>query len=201
MRVYVPDRSIAKEFPDDDIGIILSNRDRTCGDRDCILDNGAYTAWKNGIEWNAEQWMKVVARLSKKDRLQWAVVPDVVADREATIDSWHQWAAYMKHDLGLSLAIAVQDGMTPADIPSDAGDSIRPDVVFVGGSIEWKWRTLYKWVNAFPRIHVGKANSLRQLSAAHDAGVESVDGTGFTFAAGRATLRQYFNRIKTPRML
>jgi len=201
MRVYVPDSTIAKRFSGEDIGIILCSHDRKCTGWDFVFDNGAYVSWKNKVEWDERKWLRLAKKISTKSRVQWAVVPDVVTDRAATLESWHQWAGYMKYELGFRLAMAVQDGMTPADIPSDAGDIIRPDVIFVGGSTEWKWRTLYTWVNAFPRIHVGKANSLRQLSAAHDAGVESVDGTGVTFAAGRVTLRQYFNRIKTPRML
>ena len=197
----MPDMSIARQFPNADIGIILGNRDRACVGMDCVFDNGAYTAWKNNIEWNEEAWLKLAKRLSKKARVQWAVVPDVVADCNATLGAWRRWAGVMKFELGFNLAMAVQDGMTPADVPCDTGDSICPDVIFIGGTTDWKWSSLYTWTNAFERVHVGKVNSLRQLTAAHDAGVESIDGTGFTYKENRKYITQYLNRIKTPRML
>lgn len=71
------------------------------------------------------------------------------------------------------MAFAAQDGMTPADVPSDA------DVVFVGGSTSWKWANLRMWTDNFPRVHVGRVNSRRLLEQAEQAGAESCDGTGW----------------------
>ena len=50
---------------------------------------------------------------------RWVLVPDVVADREATLAKWEQYAPVAVR-YGWPLAIAVQDGMTPADIPAGA---------------------------------------------------------------------------------
>ena len=201
MRVYVTSAAIARRFPADDIGIILCDHNLNATEWDVVLDNGAYVAWKNEVEWDEKSWLQLAQKVSARDRVQWAVVPDVVTDREATLRSYQRWAQHMRCDLGFNLAIAVQDGMTPTDIPTGAGDSIRPDVIFVGGSTDWKWKTLRTWTTAFDRIHVGKVNTLRQLTAAHDAGAESVDGSGFSFAPQRKALRQFHNRIKMPRML
>jgi hypothetical protein len=74
---------------------------------------------------------------------------------------------------GVKMALAVQDGMTAADVPAEA------DVVFIGGSTSWKWRSLPEWTAAFPRVHVGRVNSLRLLLMAENAGAESCDGTGW----------------------
>ncbi len=82
---------------------------------------------------------------------------------------------------GWPLAFAVQDGMTVEDVPGDA------DVIFVGGSTEWKWRTVAMWCAAFQRVHVGRVNTYRRLWECHDAGAESIDGTGWT----RGDQRQY----------
>tara|TARA_Y100000310_G_scaffold303747_1_gene342340 strand:- start:62 stop:667 length:606 start_codon:yes stop_codon:yes gene_type:complete len=201
MRVYVTSAAIARQFPADDIGIILCEHIRHATEWDFILDNGAYVAWKNNTEWDEKSWLRLAQKVSEKDRVQWAVVPDVVTDREATLRSYQRWAGFMKYQLGFRLAMAVQDGMTPTDIPTDDGDSIGPDIIFVGGSTEWKWKSLRTWTAAFDRVHVGKANTLRQLTAAYDAGADSVDGSGFSFAPQRKALRQFHNRIKMPRML
>ena len=201
MRIYVTSANIARRFPFEDIGIILCDHNLNCVEFDFVLDNGAYVAWKNGTKWDEKKWLRLAKRISKKERVQWAVVPDVVTDREATLRSYQRWAGFMKYQLGFRLAMAVQDGMTPTDIPTDDGDSIGPDTIFVGGSTEWKWRVLHIWVKAFPHVHVGKVNSLKQLTAAHDAGAESIDGSGFSFAPQRKALRQFHNLIKTPRML
>jgi hypothetical protein len=53
------------------------------------------------------------------------------------------------------------------------------DVIFVGGTTEWKWRNLRQWTDNFPRVHVGRVNSEKLLWAAHEAGAESCDGTGW----------------------
>jgi len=63
--------------------------------------------------------------------------------------------------------------MTPADIPAEA------DIIFIGGTTEWKWRNLRSWTDNFKRVHVARVNTERLLWMAHDAGAESCDGTGW----------------------
>jgi hypothetical protein len=60
-----------------------------------------------------------------------------------------------------------------SDVPYNA------DIVFIGGSTSWKWRTLRTWTGAFPRVHVGRVNSRRLLEMAENCGAESCDGTGW----------------------
>jgi hypothetical protein len=100
------------------------------------------------------------------------LVPDVVADREATLAKWEQYAPVATR-YGWPLAIAVQDGMTPADIPANA------EVIFIGGTTEWKWRSLPMWANTRKRVHVGRVNEVDRLYICERWGVESVDGTGW----------------------
>lgn len=71
------------------------------------------------------------------------------------------------------LAFALQDGMTPADIPDDAV------VLFVGGTTKWKWRSLPTWASTGRRVHVGRVNEVERLLICERFGVESVDGTGW----------------------
>lgn len=145
------------------------------------LDNAAFEAYKNGTEWDEAAWRALLewARISGQPPL-WVLVPDVVGDRLRTLRKWE-----MFHDVarryGWPLAFAVQDGMEPSDVPAGA------DVVFVGGSTDWKWSTYRDWCAAFPRVHIGRVNTYGQLVKCLDAGAESVDGTGWF----RGDRRQY----------
>jgi hypothetical protein len=135
------------------------------------LDNGVFA---KGNDWTPEPWIKMLdwARLSGQCPL-WNLVPDFVADRDETLRRWEQYAPVARN-YGWPLAFAAQDGMEPSDVPPDA------DVVFVGGSTDWKWSTYRDWCAAFPRVHIGRVNTYRRLFDCYDAGAESTDGTGFT---------------------
>ncbi len=136
------------------------------------LDNGVYGAWSNGREWNEAQYYKALDFYDPAE-CRWTVVPDWVADKKRTLD---QWALHWERikGLGFTLAFAVQDGMTTQDVPTEA------EVIFVGGSTEWKWRTMPVWCREFERVHAARVNTYRLLWMAHDCGAESCDGTGFT---------------------
>jgi len=135
------------------------------------LDNGVFGAFTSGRTWSEEPLYSFLDSYAAW-KPSWVVVPDWVGDREKTLELWGQHAPALKA-FGVPLAIAVQDGMTPADVPADA------EVVFVGGSTSWKWRNLPMWTNAFKRVHVGRVNSLRLLLMAEKSGAESCDGTGW----------------------
>ena len=138
------------------------------------LDNGAFGAWANKWPWDANAFLAHIEKSKTAHKPLWVVVPDVVADMDATLISWHEWSPQLRVILpNVPLAFAVQDGMTPYHVPKDA------DVIFVGGTTEWKWRNLKMWTEAHPRVHVGRVNSERLLWMAHDAGAESCDGTGW----------------------
>lgn len=139
------------------------------------LDNGAYGAWEKQVPWDENAWWNLLEEATRACLPLWAVVPDVVTDREATIESWHKWEPILRDEFpGLPLAMAVQDGMTPEDVPAGV------HTVFVGGSPRWKWRSLPMWTKAFPRVHVGKVNSKKKLWQCTEHGAVSCDGTGWT---------------------
>jgi len=136
------------------------------------LDNGAYQSFVNEELWNEDAFVGMLETAQQTFAPQWVLVPDVVADRDATLALWKQWRPALR-DYGWPLAFAVQDGMTQADVPIDA------DVIFVGGSTEWKWRTVWQWCQDNPRVHVGRVNGYDGLWGCHDAGAESCEGTGW----------------------
>lgn len=137
------------------------------------LDNRAFSTWKRGLKWSVEEWFDLLrwAKLSAYKPM-WALVPDVVGDRKGTLERWKEYSPVVRK-FGWPLAFAVQDGMEPADIPKDA------EVIFVGGTTKWKWRTVPLWCKAHPRVHVGRVNEYKALLICDKAGAESVDGTGW----------------------
>ena len=147
------------------------------------LDNGAFAAWTNGLEWDRHQFLDHLDRAEfhakAGHRAEWVVAPDVVTDAEATLEMWPYWHQKISQ-AGLLPALAVQDGMRPEEL---AQITPLPEVVFVGGSTEWKWLWVDRWCRSFDRVHIGRVNTYRWLIRAHQAGAESCDGTGF-FRAG-----------------
>jgi hypothetical protein len=138
------------------------------------LDNECFGAFKNRKEWDESRWLALLewAKISGQKPL-WTLVPDVVGDRLRTLRRWDIYAPKAKR-YGWPLAFAVQDGMTSPDVPKDA------DVVFVGGTTEWKWRTVALWCSTFQRVHVGRVNEYDKLRLCEKLGAESGDGTGWT---------------------
>ena len=135
------------------------------------LDNGVFGAWSTGKQWSEEPLYRYLDSYAAW-KPRWVVVPDWVGDKDETLRRWDAHAPAIMA-FGIPLAMAVQDGMIPADVPKEAS------VVFVGGSTSWKWRSLKMWTSAFKRVHVGRVNSSRLLSMAQAAGAESCDGTGW----------------------
>lgn len=137
------------------------------------LDNDAFAAFKSGTPWPDRPWVEMLETVKGSGYTpRWVLVPDVVADRAATLRAWERWSP-VAAGYGWPLAFAVQNGMTPADVPPAA------EVIFVGGVGDWKWQSLPEWCRTGRRIHVGRVNSVDRLLVCDRLGVESVDGTGW----------------------
>ncbi len=136
------------------------------------LDNDAYTAWRDKKPWDEDAWFKMLSAV-RMTCLQplWVAVPDVVGDRQSTLNSWAYYACLVPD--GWPKAFCVQDGMTPADVPMSAS------VVFVGGTDGWKFPNLAMWTENFPRVHCARVNAPEMFEACERLGCESVDGTGW----------------------
>lgn len=140
------------------------------------LDNGCYGRAKAGLGLDDIAWQKALEKYTTHEfKPRWIVVPDVPFDAHATLDHWDMHAPALK-ELGIPLALAVQNGMYKEHVE---GLAVRPDVIFVGGTTEWKWQTVPAWCKAFPRVHIARCNGKAGLQAAHAAGAESVDGSGW----------------------
>lgn len=166
-----------------------------------VLDNDAFTAWRDKKPWNLEAWLEMLrwVRMTGLKPL-WAAVPDVVANREATIRNWEVYAETVR-DFGFPTAFCVQDGMTPDDVPKSA------DVIFVGGTDGWKFPNLAMWTAHFPRVHCARVNAPEMIEACERLGCKSIDGTAWFRAPDRPdhvpALERFItgHRNKTPTFL
>lgn len=138
------------------------------------IDNGKFAAWRKNEKWNAESFLELVDKcLRSPFKPRWIVVPDEITNRIGTLKAWTDWSSKLRRLYGLPLAFAAQDGMKPSDVPRDA------DLVFIGGSTNWKWRNVAHFAAVFPRVHVGRVNWHDKLEYCLRLGIESVDGSGF----------------------
>lgn len=142
------------------------------------LDNDAFAAWTKGTPWNESMWLSMLDTLRHDTDFtpRWVLVPDVVADRDATLRKWDKYSG-IAEQFGWPLAMAVQDGMTPEDVPEGC-------VIFVGGTTKWKWDSVEMWASTNHRVHVGRVNEVSKLVLCEKLGVESVDGTGWMRGTG-----------------
>lgn len=65
---------------------------------------------------------------------------------------------------------------------------LKPDVIAIGGTTEWKWSTVEMWAKEFPRVHVLRVNSPSKLDYLESLGIESCDGTGWNRGDREQTL-------------
>lgn len=155
------------------------------------LDNDAFGSWINKTPWNEKKWMDMLEKVKGTgSNPMWVLVPDVVADKNATLERWHRYSDFVR-SYGWSLAFAAQDGMVPSDVPNNV------DVVFIGGTKRWKWKTLPMWTEHFDRVHVGRVTTGERLEIAERNGAESVDGTGFFRGSQHSPqAKQLFNFVE-----
>lgn len=119
------------------------------------------------------------------------ILPDIVAKGLESLAYSRRW---MNRCLGACdlVLIAVQDGMTPADLEPLVGTRVG---IFLGGSTEWKLETAESWgrwcaerpcthplsTAERPRtgcwFHYARVNTERRFRRAHAAGADSVDGS------------------------
>lgn len=135
------------------------------------LDNGCFSE-----KWDEGEWKEWLVEMGpRKPECLFAVVPDVVADHQATLDRWDRYAGIVKEN-GYPAAFVLQDGCT-GDLPWG-----EVDAIFVGGTTEYKlseqaWSLVARARRMGIWTHMGRVNSFNRIRRAAAAGVDSVDGT------------------------
>lgn len=153
-------------------GILLTpGKHRTEGFARYCLDNGAWSAYQQGTAWDGGAFAAFVDAVGPGDFI---VAPDIVAGGLASLALTESWLPRLP---GLRL-IAVQDGMTPADVRPLLGPTVG---IFVGGSTEWKLSTMRTWGRLAREVgcylHIGRVNTRRRINMCLFVGAHSFDGT------------------------
>lgn len=142
-------------------------------------DNGCFSpkTYKGDKHWF--NWLADTA--AKADGCLFATAPDVVGDAEATMKRSLPWLWRIRL-LGLPAAFVAQDGLENMTVPWD-----EFDVLFIGGSTEWKLGPAPIQLAAEARrrgkqVHVGRVNSKKRwLHCEHQIKAHTTDGTFLAF--------------------
>jgi hypothetical protein len=138
------------------------------------LDNGAYPAWNQGKDFPELEWRELIAWASAQEQKPlWAAVPDVVSDRERTLEMWPRFSPVVRA-LGIRPAFVLQDHMEFSDVPDSEC------MLFIGGTTPWKMSAIGPWCARFPgRVHVGRVTTGVRLMHSYESGAVSIDGNGW----------------------
>ena len=156
--------------------LLVSPKDvRRTGDFGYALDNGAWSAFQQKAPFDAPAFERALGLVGSG--ADWVVAPDIVAGGARSLELSMQWM-----DRCLSacsrVLIAVQDGIDAKDVSGLLGDRVG---LFVGGSSEWKERTVASWSALCEAsgawCHVGRVNSVRRIKLCLVSGATSFDGT------------------------
>jgi hypothetical protein len=152
-------------------------------------DNGCF-AEAQGKPWDEIRWLNwlVYEVAPRSDRCLFAVAPDVVGNAAATLLRSARYLSVIRK-LGIPAAFVAQDGLENLDVPWDSFD-----VLFIGGSTEWKLSEAARSLVAEARsrgkwVHMGRVNSWKRVAIAADFGCDSADGTFLGFGPTQNWIR------------
>jgi hypothetical protein len=140
------------------------------------IDNGAWRCFKHGLPFESEKFETLIE--THGAAADFVIIPDIVAGGNASLEFSKLWIDRLRHFRRILLP--VQDGMTSDDV----GAILRrhPNMgIFLGGSTEWKLRTMYGWGMVAHALgcyyHVGRVNTVKRVRLCAEAGAHSTDGT------------------------
>jgi hypothetical protein len=140
------------------------------------IDNGAWRAFKQMVPFDGAAFQRLIDKHGAG--ADFVVIPDIVAGGKRSMEFSLSWLERLRH-LRL-LLFAVQDGMTADEV----GSILRRNPglgIFLGGSTEWKLRTIYAWGMVAHALgcyyHVGRVNTRRRIRLCAEAGAHSFDGS------------------------
>lgn len=175
-------------------------------------DNGAFTKAPGGF--SAQRFREMLARPNLRahaDRCLFVAAPDrlvvmpdgtVFGDAAGTLEQFEPWAREIRA-AGFPVALVAQNGLEDMleRVPWDL-----VDVLFVGGSTEWKVGEGARTCVAYARklgkkTHMGRVNSYKRLALADGWGVDTADGTFLKFGmkANIPRMLGWFDKISAAR--
>lgn len=144
------------------------------------IDNGCFIDFTKPGSWKPAKWLGLLADHRYLGNCLFAVVPDVVADAEATTARFEEWAPIVAA-FGYPLAYVTQNGCTSDLVPWE-----QIACLFNGGDDAWKlgpdaYRLTQEAQERGIWTHMGRVNSPERLTIAARHGYDSCDGTYLTF--------------------
>ena len=144
------------------------------------MDNGAF-----GGGFDAGQYMDMLQDFHGRPGCLFVTAPDVIyksriGNAAATRRVWPFWSAVIRA-LGFQPAFVAQDGLEAHQVPwGEMG------ALFIGGSTAFKESEFVRSLCAYAKargmwVHWGRVNGKRRFELAQLAGVDSIDGTGFSW--------------------
>jgi hypothetical protein len=169
-------KTMRRLLPHPNLGLL---RTPGCGNRLVegvlwAIDNGAYNGFKE------VPFYKLLDRLPVNKDCLFVVAPDVVGDAKATQDLYGKWQPIIQ-ERGYPVAFVLQDGQRSEHVPWE-----KCQAVFVGGSTEYKLsrdavRLIREAKERGKWVHMGRVNTMRRVRFAITAGVDSIDGSQFSW--------------------
>lgn len=164
------------------IGEIAQRHETPARRRPWVLDNGAFGDWQSGRPWRAEVFASACAWAAAQtgsDRPGWVVCPDRVATGLESLAFSLAWLDSSASSFpGLRWYLAVQDGMTAADVRPFASQFAG---LFVGGTLPWKIETAARWVefahDLGKQCHIGRVGTYHRVRWARRIGADSIDSS------------------------
>lgn len=138
------------------------------------MDNGAF----NG-KFNERLWKQTLEKYKGfKKRCLFVVSPDSYMNAIETMELYRHYGWRIKSD-GWKVAFVAQDGQESFRMP-------EYDVLFIGGSTEWKLsdgakNCILKAQKKNKWVHVGRVNTGKRIRHFQLLGVNSIDGTALAF--------------------
>jgi hypothetical protein len=165
----------------------------TYADVPCALDNGAFQAYTRGYPFLERQFLSTIDECyANRIVLDFIVCPDIVCGGERSLAFSYEWATKRLHTAP-HLALVLQDGMTSDMLDREVLSHFTH--IFIGGSPDWKWRTLPGWASLCDcfgkHCHVGRCGTLDKLCVCESLGVASVDRTNFVRNGSWGTIEQF----------
>jgi len=144
-----------------------------------ILDNGCFSAWRNGHEWNSERYLYYVERSLEVPDCYAVVVPDKVAAGSESAAMSYEWLDILWDKFGdVPFYFVLQDGMDAADMRQALYDP-RIHGLFLGGTLEYKieeGRALRELAHCHNKMfHYGGASTAQKINHALAIHSDSLD--------------------------
>lgn len=187
-----------QKVKDNEMGIMISSSPITKPSKEfrdvpCALDNGAFPAHKKGYPFMEKVFLNTMDECYRLGiKLDFIVCPDIVGGGEKSLDFSCEWAMG-RLKTAPNLAIVVQDGMIAPMIDEHVLSLFTH--LFVGGSPDWKWRTIPGWASLCHSYkipcHVGQCGTLQKLQLCKKLGVTSVDSTNFARNESWSVISQF----------